>query len=243
VAKRFFPNGAIGKHLADGEGKPAEEIVGVVRHVVHYGPGQPEPAPYQLYWPFRQYSDKNFEAMMRYFSVVLRTSGDPSALAKPLAAAVAAADPEQPVHDLKTMEQIVDEALVARRFAMALLAIFALLAVLLATVGLYAVVAYTVSQRTREIGIRMALGAQAREVRRMVVGQAIRLVAVGLGLGAAGALALTHFMRKMLFGVSAADPATYMAVAALLAVVAIAASWLPAHRASRVDPMIALRGD
>ena len=243
IATKFFPGGALGKHFAEDDGKPADEIIGVVQHVVHYGPGEPEPAPYQFYLPYRQISDKSFEGRMRSFSIVLRTSGDAGQAARPLADAVAAADPEQPVYEIKTMAQLVDEALVARRFAMTLLGIFALLAVVLATVGLYAVVAYTVSQRTHEIGIRMALGAQSREVARMVVAQALRLVALGLVLGAGGALALTHLMRKMLFGVSASDPATFAAVAALLATVALVASWLPARRASRVDPMVALRGD
>ena len=243
IAQKFFPGGAIGKHFADDHGKPTDEIVGVVQHVVHYGPGENEPAPFQFYYPYRQISDQHFEMGMRSFGVVLRTSGDPRRLAKPLADAVAAADPEQPVHDVKTMAQYVDEALVARRFAMTLLGVFALIAVLLATVGLYAVVAYTVSQRTHEIGIRMALGAQSREVAGMVISQALRLVIVGLCLGVSGSLALTHLMRKMLYGVSASDPATFAGVAALLAAVALAASWLPARRASRVDPMIALRGD
>ena len=243
IAQKYFPQGAIGKHFADDHGKPTDEIIGVVQHVVHYGPGENEPAPYQFYFPYRQIPDPKFEMGMRSFGVVLRTSIDPNVVAKPLADAVTAADPEQPVHDVKTMAQYVDEALVARKFAMTLLGIFALIAVLLATVGLYAVVAYTVSQRTHEIGIRMALGAQSREVAGMVIGQALRLVVIGLGLGVGGSLALTHLMRKMLYGVSASDPATFAGVAALLASVALAASWLPARRASRVDPMIALRGD
>jgi putative ABC transport system permease protein len=243
AAQRFFPEGAVGKHLASDAGKPGDEIIGVVRHMVHYGPGEPEPAPFQLYWPWRQVKDEHLEAVMRSFCILLRTRGNPETLIRPLAGAVAAADPELPIHDAKTMQRYVDESLLARRFAMTLLSLFALLAVVLASVGLYAVVAYSVSQRTHEIGVRMALGAQPGAVRQMVVRQALTMVAAGIGCGGAGALALTHFMRKLLYGVSASDPLTFAAVAVVLALTALAASWLPARRASRVDPMVALRGD
>jgi putative ABC transport system permease protein len=139
------------------------------------------------------------------------------------------------------METIVSESLAGRRLTMLLLGIFAGLALLLAAVGIYGLISYAVTQRTHEIGIRMALGANSRNVLGMVVGDSIRMIAIGVGVGLAAAFFLTRFMRSLLFGVSETDPVTFAVIPALLAAVALAATYIPARRATRVDPMVALR--
>ena len=141
------------------------------------------------------------------------------------------------------MEEVLVGSLAFQRFIMALLTAFAGLAIVLASVGLYGVIAYLVTQRTHEIGVRMALGARSHDVLRMVLGHGLRLVGIGVVLGLAGALALTRFLAGQLYGVRPTDPLTFIAVTALLAVVALAATYLPARRAARVDPMIALRNE
>jgi ABC-type antimicrobial peptide transport system permease subunit len=145
--------------------------------------------------------------------------------------------------DVRTMEQAIDQSLDHRRTVMFLLGSFAALAMALAALGIYGVISYSVTQRTREIGVRMALGADAAAVRAMVVWQGLRLCLVGLGAGMLAALALTRLLTSQLFGVSPADPATYVALAAIILTVAMAASLVPALRATRVDPMVALRAD
>jgi len=150
-------------------------------------------------------------------------------------------DPNQPVFNIKTMEEILARSLLPQTFPMALMAIFASLALLLTSVGLYGVISYSVSQRTHEIGIRMALGAQPRDIFRLVVGQGMVLTLIGVGVGLVASFALTRFLESMLFGVSATDPATFAGVAVLLAAVALLACYIPARRATRVDPLVALR--
>ena len=150
-------------------------------------------------------------------------------------------DRNQPVYNIKTMEQYLAESIAQRRFNMLLLAVFAGVAVLLAAVGLYGVMSYMVSQRTHEIGLRMALGAQARDILRMSVGQGLVLSLLGMGVGLAGALALTRVMSGLLYGVGATDPATFAAIVLLLAVVSLIACYIPARRATRIDPLAALR--
>jgi putative ABC transport system permease protein len=150
-------------------------------------------------------------------------------------------DRDLPVYRVTTMERMVADSLAQRRFSMFLFGVFAALALVLAVVGLYGVMSYAVAQRTHEIGLRMALGAQGRDVLRMIIGQGMTLVAVGLGLGLLGALMLTRVMSSLLYGVSATDPLTYAGIALLLAAVAFLASYIPARRATKVDPMVALR--
>lgn len=174
-------------------------------------------------------------------SLLIRTSHDARALAEPVRKVVAAIDPHQPVYEVSTMEEMTHETYQSPQLYTFLLAIFAGMALLLATVGIYAVIAYSVAQRTHEIGIRMALGAQNRNVLWLVMGQGMRLTLIGAGIGVAVALALTHLMRTLLYEVHPSDPLTFAIVSALMVTVALLACWLPAHRTAKGDPMEALR--
>lgn len=174
-------------------------------------------------------------------ALVARTSVDPSSLSKALQREVQAVDPELPVFSIKPMEEMMASAMAQRQFSMMLFGVFAALALLLAAVGIYGVMAYTVAQRTHEVGIRIALGARTADVLKMVVGQATRLALIGVALGLTLAFALTRLMSSLLFGVSATDPLTFAALSVLLTGVALLASYIPARRATKVDPMIALR--
>src|SRR5262249_50404134 len=155
--------------------------------------------------------------------------------------AVWSVDPDQPVSKIRTMDEIVSGSVSRQRFNLILMEVFAALALILAAVGIYGVMSYTVTQRTHEIGIRMALGARRSDVLRLVVGEGARLVAIGVVIGLGSAYGLTRLMSSLLFGVSATDPATFGIIAAALVLVSLLASYIPARRATRVDPMIALR--
>ncbi|MBI3667428.1 MAG: FtsX-like permease family protein [Acidobacteria bacterium] len=188
----------------------------------------------QVYRPFLQNTQNEM-------TILIRAEGDPLKLVAAARAEIGAVDPNQPIDNVRTMEQVVSQSVARRRFQMLLLGLFATVALVLTMVGLYGVISYSVSQRTHEIGIRMALGAQQGDVLRMVVGQGLRLAMFGLGAGLAAALLLTRVLSSMLYGVSPTDPATFAGVSFLLAVVALAASYFPARRATKVDPMVALR--
>ena len=177
----------------------------------------------------------------RGLTVVVRSHGDPAALTTAVRQEIRDLDPDLPVYNVRTMEQRVDESLARRRFSTLLLGIFAALASGLAAVGIYGVVAFLVAQGTRELGIRMALGATPRRIGLLVVRQALLIALAGLALGMAGAAALTRLMRSLLFGVAPTDRATYLLVFGLVAMTALAASYLPARRAARLDPMRSLR--
>jgi putative ABC transport system permease protein len=210
-------------------------VVGVVGDVRHRGLDaevQPE-----VYVPYEQAPEDSM-------TVVIRTALEPSALSAAARAAVRAVDPDQPVGEVRTLEQVVaeSESVGSRRTVLLLLAAFAALAVLLAAMGVYGVISYSVAQRTQEIGVRMALGASSADLVRMVVRQALALALAGIALGAAGAAALSRYLTTLVYGVKPADPGTFAAVALLLMAVAIAASYLPARAATRVSPMTALRG-
>ena len=175
--------------------------------------------------------------------VVLRTRGEPMGQVAALREVVQRLDKNVPLADIRTLGSLVDGAVVGRRFTFGLVGCFAAVALILAAIGIYGVLSYLVSQRTREIGVRMALGAQARDVIRLTLKQGMRPALIGVGLGLAGAFAGTRLMSSLLFGVSATDPQTFAGSALLLMLVALLPCWLPARRAARVDPMVALRSE
>jgi putative ABC transport system permease protein len=233
-ARTYWPNGsALGQKVKAGINSDAErEIVGVVADVL---PSLEDAGRAEMYAPFGQRPINGV-----FVAVRARNAGT---LGHAVAEAVTAIDAEQPTTDIATMQELLGASLGRRRIVMVLLAIFAGFALLLAAVGIYGVISYTVTQRTRELGIRMALGAQRGVVLRMVLTQGLRAAGIGIALGAAGALLLRRVMAGLVYGISATDPATFGGIAALLAAVALVAGLLPARRATRVDPMVALRGD
>jgi putative ABC transport system permease protein len=240
MARAYFPGeNPLGKRLQIGAMPESEvpwmEIVGVVGDVTQ-GLGLDPKA--EMYLPYHQ-GDQLLPVFQ--LSVVLRTAGDPRQQAAALRAALAEIDPNQPLVKVRTMEDNMAATVAEPRFRAWLIGIFAGLALLLAAVGIYGVMSYSVTQRTSEIGIRITLGAQPQDVFRIVVGEGLRFALIGVALGVAGGLALTRLLNSFLYGVSATDPLTFSGVAVLLILVSAAACFFPAHRATRVDPIIALR--
>jgi predicted permease len=241
VAKFFPGEDPLGKVIVDDYVGPAT-IVGVVHHVMQWGLDDKLAMHAEFYLPFRQIPDKYMSRASRSTTVVVRTAGAPFALAYSLRQGIQQMNSEQVMFSPKTMNDIVyNQSVMAQRFSMTLLGVFAAVALLLASVGIYGVVSYIVAQRTREIGIRIALGARQSDVMRWVLGEGARMALVGVGIGIAAAYALTRLMSKLLYGVSATDPLTFLAVAILLTLVALAACYIPARRAMHVDPIVALR--
>jgi putative ABC transport system permease protein len=235
AAERFWPaEDPLGRRLrqSDSESEPWLTVIGVAGDVKHDGLGEP-PAP-DVYVPFAQNA-------WAYAALALRAPADAEGLARLVRAEIQALDPDQPVFSVRTMEAVLGETLASRRFTLGMIGLFAALALALAAVGLYGVMAYLVTQRTREIGVRMALGARRSDILRLIVGQGMRLTAAGVALGLAGALGLTRFLSGLLFGVGPADAPTFAGVTAVLLLAALAACWLPARRAARVDPLTGLR--
>jgi putative ABC transport system permease protein len=184
----------------------------------------------------------NAQARENFMGLVIRTAGDPAAFAVTLRHEVQALDKNQPIYNVRTMDDVVANSLGTRRVSMQLFTVFGIAALLLAALGIYGVMAYSVAQRTHEIGIRMALGAQRGDVLGLVVRQGMTLVAIGVAAGLAGAFGLTRVMASLLFNVRPDDPMTYLAISFLLIVVAFLACYLPARRAAKLDPVIALSG-
>jgi putative ABC transport system permease protein len=234
MAKRFFPDeDPIGKGINVTNGPERfREIVGVVGDVKQYGLAQP--TTLQTYEPYLQ---SPFSGV----TLIVRTEGNPSALSGAIRTQVLALDKEQPVSRIRTLDQITAGSVEQQRFLMLLLGVFAAVALILAAVGLYGVMNYAVNQRTHEIGIRMALGANTGSVLRLIVAQGMMLAMAGVAIGLAGAFAATRLMSKLLFALSATDPATFAFISVLLTGVALVACLVPARRATQVDPMVALR--
>ncbi|MGH9940549.1 MAG: FtsX-like permease family protein, partial [Blastocatellia bacterium] len=186
-------------------------------------------------------TQSQFMFSVQSMSMVVRASTEPTALTSAIRQAVKAVDPQQPIYQVQTMEEVIANSISNQRLNMLLLGLFAALAALLAALGIYGVMSYTVAQNTREVGIRMALGAQARDVLRLVVGQGMALTLLGVAVGLAGAFALTRWLETLLFGVRPTDPLTFVGVSVMLIVVALVSCAIPAWRATKVDPLIALR--
>jgi putative ABC transport system permease protein len=239
MARQYFADeDPIGKRLRvnffiSGDAKD-DEIIGIVGDVRHTKL-ETEPRA-TIYWPHQRSPSGSM-------TLALKASGDGAPIVSSVIAAVRSLDPALAVGDIRTMDEVVSRSLAERHLLMLLLAIFAGAALVLAAVGIYGVIAYSVTQRTQEIGIRMALGAQQRDVLRMVVAHALKLAAVGVVAGVAGALALTRLMAGLLFSTTPYDPTTFLSVAALLTAIAALASYVPGRRATRVDPVIALRSE
>jgi putative ABC transport system permease protein len=254
AARRFFPNESpIGRRVYPAPPEqtvaaqlpspdfrfPRLTVVGVVGDVKQRGlnlSSEPE-----LFVPHLQGMAKDNESPSASMALVVKTASDPLKYAEAARKAVLSLDREQPVADVSTMEQRLDASLAQHRFQLFLLGAFALLALLLAAIGIYGVMSYSVDQRIHEIGVRMALGASRWDVLSLIVGRGMILSLTGLGLGIMGALALTRFLTSLLYGVQPTDPVTFVSVSLLLVGVSLAATYIPARRATKVDPMVALR--
>jgi putative ABC transport system permease protein len=233
LVRRYWPHeNPIGKHLRLGRMVLPTEVVGVAADVNNLSLEAAPEAEVYVPFPQRPWATMN---------LILRTAGDPHNWAGAARAAVAAVDRDQPVTAVNSMEEVLATSTAPQRFSVFLLGVFSVTALVLAAVGLYGAIAYSVAERTREMGIRIALGAAAGDIQRMIVGQGLALALAGMGIGAVAALALTRLMAGLLFQVSAADPASFAASALLFAAIAALASYLPARRATRVDPTEALR--
>jgi putative ABC transport system permease protein len=244
MARDLFPDkDPTGEHIRVDEGNIRFEIIGVVGHIKHlsWEADAQSKIRYQMYSNYNQIPDQYFAPVTRTMSLVARAKSDPARLIPAIRRQVADVDSDQPIYNLKLMEELISSSMSQQRFAMTLLVVFAALAILLAGVGIYGVTSYSVTQRSHEIGIRMALGARGGDVLNMVVIQGLKLVLIGVAIGVGGAFALTRLMTGLLFGVSATDTVTFLVTSLALTGVAVAASLIPARRATKVDPMVALR--
>jgi putative ABC transport system permease protein len=241
MARQFWPGeDAIGKRFRlaapPGSEEPWRVIVGVAGDVRQMGTDAPIKA--EMYLPYSQMTTAAFYAPR---SLVVRTSGDPLRIVAAVRREIRAVDPDQPLSDIRTMADVIDEETAPRRIGTTLSGAFAVLALVLASLGIYGVLSYFVAQQTRPMGVRLALGAQPRDVLSLVLRKGLLLTLTGVAVGLLASLALTRLMQNLLFGVSAFDPSTFAAVAIVLTAVALAACVLPARRAAKVDPLVALR--
>jgi putative ABC transport system permease protein len=235
MARQFWPQeNPLGKRVTMKDWGPplTGEIVGIVGDVKTNG--LDAAVGPMIYWPYFQFT-------LIFNTIVVRSDGNPGQLVLALKGAIWSVDKDQPISKIETMDELLSASLAQRRLYLVLLGFFSIAALLLAALGIYGMVSYSVSQRAHEIGIRMAVGAERRDVLRLVLGEGGKIALVGIGIGVATALALTRLMSSLLFGVSATDPETFLYVAVLLALIAMAACCIPARRATRVDPMVALR--
>ena len=236
LARRYFPDrDPVGQRISfEWDGMVSGEIVGVVGNVREMGPkDEPSPAIYRAYG----------QMPMPQMTLVMRSAGDPLALASAATTAIREIDPDQPVAEVRTMERVLANTVARPRLILYVLGGFAAVALLLAALGLYGIVSYSVTQRRRDIGVRVALGAQRADVLRPILREGMMLTGCGLALGLAAAFASTRVMQSLLFGVESTDPVTLLGVAAFLTATALAASYIPARRATRLDPVVALRMD
>jgi predicted permease len=243
-AKKYFGDqDPIGKRIVLETKGGAAEIVGVVGHVKQWGldTDDTQALRAELYFPYMQLPDEAMRLSASGTGAAVRFQGDGQGVAAAIRARLQAMNRDQVMSGVQTMEEVIADSLAARRTSMIVFGVFAFVAVGLASIGIYGVISYVVSQRTQEIGIRMALGARPRDVLARVLGQGAAMIGLGVLIGLVAAFGLTRLMSNLLFGVSATDPLTFAAVAALLALVALAACYLPARRAMRVDPIVALR--
>jgi predicted permease len=239
----FHDQDPIGKRVNFMLFDKAAEIVGVARHVKQWGLDENSKSPVlaQFYFPISQVPDQFLPLLARGTEVVVRTQAAPEQETGAIRQAISRVNGEMVMYDTHPLEWFISDSLSARRFSIALLSTFAGLALLLSCIGIYGVISYLAAQRIHEIGIRMALGAQRRDVLQLILGQGARMALLGVGLGLAASFGLMRLLNKILYGVSAYDPITFAAVATLLTLVALAACYVPAHRAMRIDPMQALR--
>ena len=234
LARQYWPGqDPIGQHIRNGNSSPWATIAGVVGHVKHSDLSG-EDVKGKYYYPA-------FQRPMPFMSFVMRSPSDAGRLSTAMRDAVRAVDPTQPVSQIRLMSGMVNSSLAPRKFVVTVLGVFAAMALSMALIGLYGVISYAVTQRTQELGVRMALGAQSTDVLRLVLGQGMKLAGFGAALGLIVALAMSRFLRGELFHVSAVDPITFVLMAAALIAAALLASYIPARRATRVDPMVALR--
>ena len=243
-ARKYLGTGnPLGKGIVLSDTGKRSEIVGVVGHVHQWGLDSDDTQPLraQVYIPWMQMPDAYMPLVPSGIGVVVRAANNTAGLLDAIRSTIRQMSNQQVLYGAQTMDQIISDSIAARRFSMILLGIFAALALLLSSVGIYGVISYLVGQRTQEIGIRVALGARRWDVLRLVLSHSVQMAVLGVFIGVAASLALTRLMDKMLYGVSATDPLTFFAVAVVLTCVALAASYIPARRAMRVDPIVALR--
>jgi len=243
-AQKYFPGqDPVGKRLNLGLLEIQPEIVGVIGHVEHWGLGSREHQDLQsqIYLSVWQVPDRFWPLLANGVGWVARTTGAPASIVSGIREAEARVDSTAVTYNVRPMQEIVANSIAKQRLAMILLSVFSTLALALSAVGIYGVISYLTGQRTHEIGIRVALGASASDVLRMIVGEGMRIALIGVGTGIVAALGLTRLITKIIYGVGANDPLTFIGVAVLLSGVALIACYIPARRAMRVDPIIALR--